>query len=59
MAVQLSSRFKYPIIKIELNKLIANNTLDVVGVPKALEILLGDGIQATAKLDLRVSLHKT
>ncbi|KAI8342828.1 hypothetical protein BC941DRAFT_509709 [Chlamydoabsidia padenii] len=53
MAIQLSSRFKYPIIKMELNRLIANNTLDVVGVPKALEILLGDGIHSGAKLDLR------
>ncbi|CAO3599597.1 unnamed protein product [Absidia cylindrospora] len=53
MAVHLSSRFKLPIIKLELNKLIANNTLDVVGVPAALNILLGEGIQANAKLDLR------
>ncbi|CAO3608584.1 unnamed protein product [Cunninghamella echinulata] len=53
MAVQLSKRFKEPIINTELHNLIANNTLDVVDVSDALTILLGSGIQSNAKLDLK------
>ncbi|KAI8079556.1 uncharacterized protein B0P05DRAFT_541070 [Gilbertella persicaria] len=53
MAVQMAARFVQPAVQRELHTLIANNTLDVVDVPEALEILLGDKVQPTAKLDLR------
>ncbi|CAO3618813.1 unnamed protein product [Mucor hiemalis] len=53
VAVQMSARFVFPAVQRELHTLIANNTLDVVDVPEALEILLGDKVQPNAKLDLR------
>lgn len=53
VAVQMAARFVQPAVQRELHTLIANNTLDVVDVPEALEILLGDKVQPNAKLDLR------
>ncbi|KAI7893269.1 uncharacterized protein EV154DRAFT_600987 [Mucor mucedo] len=53
LAVQMDSRFVQPIVKKELHRLIANNSLDVVDVPEALVILLGEGLSPTAKLDLK------
>ncbi|KAI9473756.1 MAG: hypothetical protein EXX96DRAFT_596776 [Benjaminiella poitrasii] len=53
VAVQMSTRFVQPAVQRELHTLIANNTLDVVDVPEALEILLGEKVQPNAKLDLR------
>lgn len=53
VAVQMATRFVQPAVQRELHTLIANNTLDVVDVPEALEILLGDKVQPYAKLDLR------
>ncbi|KAI9262886.1 hypothetical protein EDC94DRAFT_88967 [Helicostylum pulchrum] len=53
LAVQMDSRFVQPIVKRELHRLIANNSLDVVDVPEALVILLGEGLSPSAKLDLK------
>ncbi|KAI7904652.1 uncharacterized protein BX663DRAFT_431102 [Cokeromyces recurvatus] len=53
VAVQMAARFVQPAVQRELHTLIANNTLDVVDIPEALEILLGEKVQPTAKLDLR------
>ncbi|ORX44035.1 hypothetical protein DM01DRAFT_1364825 [Hesseltinella vesiculosa] len=53
MAIRLADRFQHPIVAQELNNLIANNSLDVLDVPEALVLLFGDGIQPTAKLDLK------
>ncbi|CEP08014.1 hypothetical protein [Parasitella parasitica] len=53
LAVQMDSRFVQPVVRKELHRLIANNSLDVVDVPEALVILLGDGVSASAKLDLK------
>ncbi|KAI8063818.1 hypothetical protein BC940DRAFT_327279 [Gongronella butleri] len=54
MAIQMAERFKQcTVVTQELNNLIANNTLDVLHVPEALVLLFGDGIQPTAKLDLK------
>ncbi|KAI7875421.1 hypothetical protein K492DRAFT_168123 [Lichtheimia hyalospora FSU 10163] len=53
LAVQLGSRFVQPAMFHELHRLIANNSLDVVDCPDALVILLGNGIQPGAKLDLK------
>ncbi|CAO0794100.1 unnamed protein product [Mucor circinelloides] len=53
LAVQMDTRFVQPIVRKELHRLIANNSLDVVDVPEALVILLGDGISSSAKLDLK------
>lgn len=54
LAVQMNERFVQPIVHRELHRLIANNTLDVVDVPEALVILLGDRLLPNAKLDLKV-----
>ena len=54
LAVQMNARFVQPIVYRELHRLIANNTLDVVDVPEALIILLGDRLVPNAKLDLKV-----
>lgn len=54
LAVQMNQRFVQPIVHRELHRLIANNTLDVVDVPEALVILLGDRLLPNAKLDLKV-----
>ncbi|KAI8379424.1 uncharacterized protein BYT42DRAFT_514723 [Radiomyces spectabilis] len=53
LAVQMEARFVVPIVHRELHRLIANNTLDVVDIPEALVILLGERILSTAKLDLK------
>ncbi|CDS12547.1 hypothetical protein LRAMOSA04741 [Lichtheimia ramosa] len=53
LAVQMNQRFVQPIVHRELHRLIANNTLDVVDVPEALVILLGDRLLPNAKLDLK------
>ncbi|KAI8973785.1 hypothetical protein BDF20DRAFT_823654 [Mycotypha africana] len=53
VAVQMAARFVQPVVQRELHKLIANNTMDVIDVPEALEILLGKRVQPNAKLDLR------
>ncbi|KAI8974048.1 hypothetical protein BDB01DRAFT_807332 [Pilobolus umbonatus] len=53
VAVQMSSRFVQPVVQRELHILIANNTLDVVEIPEALELLLGERLQPNAKLDLK------
>jgi phosphatidylinositol 4-kinase len=54
LAVQMHERFiQQPVVHRELHRLIANNSLDVVNVPEALVILLGEGIAPTAKLDLK------
>ncbi|KAI8996972.1 hypothetical protein BDB01DRAFT_769342 [Pilobolus umbonatus] len=53
LAVRMETRFNQPIVKKELHRLIANNSLDVVDVPEALTILLGEGLLPTAKLDLK------
>lgn len=56
LAVQMNERFVQPIVHRELHRLIANNTLDVVDVPEALVILLGDRLLPNAKLDLKVCM---
>ncbi|KAI9489020.1 hypothetical protein BDB00DRAFT_771435 [Zychaea mexicana] len=53
LAIQLDKRFIQPIVHKELHKLVANNTLDAVDIPEALVLLLGDGLQPDARLDLR------
>jgi phosphatidylinositol 4-kinase len=53
VAIQMATRFVQPAVQRELHTLIANNTLDAVEVPEALEILLGEGVHPNAKLDLR------
>ncbi|RCI05105.1 phosphatidylinositol-4- kinase, partial [Rhizopus stolonifer] len=53
LAVQMDVRFVQPIVRKELHRLIANNSLEVVDVPEALVILLGEGISPLAKLDLK------
>lgn len=53
LAVQMNARFVQPVVHRELHHLIANNTLDVVDVPEALVILLGDRLLPNAKLDLK------
>ncbi|KAI8369570.1 uncharacterized protein BYT42DRAFT_503440 [Radiomyces spectabilis] len=53
LAVQMASRFVQPVVQRELHRLIANNMLDVVDVPEALVILLGDRLLPNAKLDLK------
>ncbi|KAG1141414.1 hypothetical protein G6F38_008437 [Rhizopus arrhizus] len=53
VAVQMSARFAQPALQRELHFLIANNTMDVVDVPEALEILLGERVHPNSKLDLR------
>ncbi|RCI03729.1 phosphatidylinositol-4- kinase, partial [Rhizopus stolonifer] len=53
VAVQMVARFEQPVVQRELHNLIANNTLDVVDVPQALEILLGERVHVSSKLDLR------
>ncbi|CEG79179.1 Putative Phosphatidylinositol 4-kinase stt4 [Rhizopus microsporus] len=42
VAVQMAARFAQPAVQRELHILIANNTMDVIDVPEALEILLGE-----------------
>lgn len=54
LAVQMDSRFVLPAVHRELHRLIANNSLDVVDVPEALVILLGDQLIPNAKLNLKV-----
>ncbi|KAG0179232.1 phosphatidylinositol-4- kinase [Apophysomyces sp. BC1034] len=53
LAVMMNSRFLQPVVHRELHRLIANNSLDVVDVPEALVILLGEKLQPNAKLDLK------
>lgn len=53
LAVQMSSRFKLPVVESELHSLIANNTLDVVNDPEALVILLGDKLTPSSRLNLK------
>ncbi|KAI8097412.1 uncharacterized protein BX664DRAFT_326316 [Halteromyces radiatus] len=53
LAVQMDTRFVLPVVHRELHRLIANNSLDVVDVPEALIILLGDRLVPNAKLDLK------
>ncbi|KAL0081209.1 hypothetical protein J3Q64DRAFT_1850940 [Phycomyces blakesleeanus] len=53
LAVQMDSRFVQPIVHRELHHLIANNTLDVVDIPEALVILLGERLVPGSKLDLK------
>ncbi|CAO3596291.1 unnamed protein product [Absidia cylindrospora] len=53
LAVQMDTRFVLPVVHRELHRLIANNSLDVVDVPEALIILLGDRLIPNAKLDLK------
>ncbi|KAI8142097.1 hypothetical protein BJV82DRAFT_617170 [Fennellomyces sp. T-0311] len=52
LVIQLNRRFTQPIVYKELHQLIANNTRDAVDIPEALVLLLGDGLQPDAKLDL-------
>lgn len=52
LAVQMDARFVHPIVRKELHRLIANNSMDVVDVPEALVLLLGDGLTASSKLNL-------
>ncbi|KAI7897758.1 uncharacterized protein BX663DRAFT_527118 [Cokeromyces recurvatus] len=52
LTVQMDARFAYqPIIRKEVHRLIANNTLDVIESPEALAILLSEG--NTKSLDLK------
>ncbi|RCH96416.1 phosphatidylinositol-4- kinase [Rhizopus azygosporus] len=53
LAIQMDARFVQPIVRRELHRLVANNTLDVVDIPEALIILLGEKLSSNAKLDLR------
>ncbi|KAI8636242.1 hypothetical protein BD408DRAFT_487034 [Parasitella parasitica] len=53
LAVQMDARFVQPAVRKELHRMIANNSLDVVDVPEALVILLGDGVSSSTKLDLK------
>lgn len=57
LAVQMETRFVPAVVRRELHRLIANNSLDVVDVPEALMILLGDRLMPNAKLDLKVKVH--
>ncbi|OBZ83610.1 Phosphatidylinositol 4-kinase stt4 [Choanephora cucurbitarum] len=52
LAVQMGSRFVQPIVKKELHRLIANNPMDVVDVPEALVLLLGEGLAPSSRLNL-------
>jgi phosphatidylinositol 4-kinase len=56
LAVQMDTRFVLAVVHRELHRLIANNSLDVVDVPEALIILLGDQLMPNAKLDLKVNI---
>ncbi|KAI7870650.1 hypothetical protein BDF14DRAFT_1772183 [Spinellus fusiger] len=53
LAVQMNTRFVQPVVHRELHRLIANNTLDVVDVPEALVILLGERLVPNARVDLK------
>ncbi|KAI9473410.1 MAG: hypothetical protein EXX96DRAFT_304862 [Benjaminiella poitrasii] len=53
LAVQMDARFvQQPIVRKEVHRLIANNTLDVIESPEALTILLSEGSN-TKSLDLK------
>lgn len=49
----MDARFVQPAVRRELHRLVANNTLNVVDIPEALIILLGEKLSSSAKLDLR------
>ncbi|KAI8067784.1 hypothetical protein BC940DRAFT_340507 [Gongronella butleri] len=53
LAIQMNTRFVLPVVHRELHRLIANNSLDVVDIPEALVILLGDRLLPNANLDLK------
>ncbi|ORX46095.1 hypothetical protein DM01DRAFT_1339741 [Hesseltinella vesiculosa] len=53
LAIQMNSRFVLPVVHRELHRLIANNSLDVVDIPEALVLLLGDRLLPNANLDLK------
>ncbi|KAL0083114.1 hypothetical protein F4703DRAFT_1860187 [Phycomyces blakesleeanus] len=53
LSVQLESRFVQPVVHRELFNLISDKALDVVGVPEALTILLGDRLLPESKAILK------
>ncbi|KAI9253575.1 hypothetical protein BY458DRAFT_535835 [Sporodiniella umbellata] len=53
LAVRMNARFVQPAVRRELYQRISNNTLDVVHVPEALEILLGDQLLTSSQINLQ------
>ena len=50
----LSERFKNPIVRNEVGKLVRSSSLDILDTPEALPFLLGDRIDPSVRRDLKV-----
>ncbi|RUP48544.1 hypothetical protein BC936DRAFT_144422, partial [Jimgerdemannia flammicorona] len=53
LAIRMASRFTQPVVQNELQKLISCHTADVLGIPEALVLLLGDRLARNTSLDLK------
>ncbi|ESK94184.1 phosphatidylinositol 4-kinase [Moniliophthora roreri MCA 2997] len=56
IAIHLSERFKVPVIRNEVSKLVRSSAVDVLDIPEALGFLLGDKLDPTVHRDLKLLL---
>ncbi|KAK7034075.1 Phosphatidylinositol 4-kinase stt4 [Paramarasmius palmivorus] len=56
IAIHLAERFKVPIIRNEVTKLVRSSAVDVLDVPEALAFLLGDQLDPSVHRDLKLLL---
>lgn len=54
IAVFMPERFKSPVVRNEVSKLVRSSTLDVLDIPEALPFLLGDRVDPNVRRDLKV-----
>lgn len=58
IAVNLTERFKTPLARNEVAKLVRSSPLEVVDTPEALPFLLGDRLDPNVRRDLKVFSSK-
>jgi len=54
ISVYLTERYKTPMIRQEVGKLVRSNTVDIIGIPGALPFLLGDRVDPHVHRDFKV-----
>ena len=54
IAIYLPERFKSPVVRNEVSKLVRSSTLEVLDVPEALPYLLGDKLDPRVRRDFKV-----
>lgn len=56
IAIHLPERFKSPVVRNEVSKLVPSYTIEALDIPEALPFLLGDRLDPKSRQDFRVTI---